>query len=91
MGLTYFSILNNHLEVQFVAVCNSSSFMLKKIGKCNGIDTFKYYCKIIGRSGLDFVIEATPTGMHAEIVKYAIQNNLHIFVQKPFAFNVKQR
>lgn len=90
MDLTYFSILNNHLEVQFVAVCNSSSFMLKNIGKCNGIDTSKYYRKIIGKLGLDFVIVATPTVMHAEIAKYAIQSNLRIFVEKPFALNVKQ-
>ena len=90
MGLTHFSILNNHPEVQFVAVCDSSSFMLKNIGKYTGIETFKDYRKMIDRSGLDFVIVATPTGMHAEIVKYAIQSNLHIFVEKPFALNVRQ-
>lgn len=90
MGLTHFSILNNHPEVQFVAVCDSSSFMLKNIGKYTAVETFKDYRKMIDRSGLDFVIIATPTGMHAEIVKYAIQSNLHIFVEKPFALNVRQ-
>ena len=90
MGLTHFSILNNHPEVQFVAVCDSSSFMLKNIAKYTGLETFKDYRKMIDKSSLDFVIIATPTGMHAEIVKYAIQSNLHIFVEKPFALNVKQ-
>jgi predicted dehydrogenase len=90
MGLTHFSILNNHPEVQFVAVCDSSSFMLKNIGKYSGIETFKDYHKMIDSLELDFVIVATPTGMHAEIVKYAIQNNVHIFVEKPFALNVQQ-
>ncbi len=90
MGLTHFSILNTHPDVQFVAVCDSSSFMLKNVGKYTGIETFKDYRKMIDRSGLDFVIVATPTGMHAEIVKYAIQSNLHIFVEKPFALNVHQ-
>lgn len=90
MGLTHFSILNNHPEVQFVAVCDSSSFMLKNVGKYTGIETFKDYRKMIDESSLDFVIVATPTGMHAEIVKYAIQSNLHIFVEKPFVLNVRQ-
>jgi len=90
MGLTHFSILNNHPEVQFVAVCDSSSFMLKNIGKYTAVETFKDYRKMIDESSLDFVIVATPTGMHAEIVKYAIQSNLHIFVEKPFALNVRQ-
>ena len=90
MGLTHFSILNNHPEVQFVAVCDSSSFMLKNIGKYTAVETFKDYRKMIEGSDLDFVIVATPTGMHAEIVKYAIQSNLHVFVEKPFALNVRQ-
>lgn len=90
MGLTHFSILNNHPEVQFVAVCDSSSFMLKNVGKYTGVETFKDYRKMIDSLELDFVIVATPTGMHAEIVKYAIRSNLHIFVEKPFALNVRQ-
>jgi len=90
MGLTHFSILNNHPEVQFVAVCDSSSFILKNIGKYTAVETFKDYRKMIDRSNLNFVIVATPAGMHAEIVKYAIQSNLHIFVEKPFALNVQQ-
>ncbi len=90
MGLTHFSIMNNHPDVQFVAVCDSSSFMLKNVSRYLGVETFKDYRKMIDRLGLDFVIVATPTGMHAEIVKYAIQNNLHIFVEKPFALNVQQ-
>jgi len=90
MGLTHFSILNNHPEVQFVAMCDSSSFILKNVGKYTGVETFKDYRKMIDSLDLDFVIIATPTGMHAEIVKYAIQSNLHIFVEKPFALNVRQ-
>ena len=90
IGLTHFSILNNHPEVQFVAVCDSSSFMLKNVGKYTSVKTFKDYHKMIDRSDLDFVIIATPTGMHVEVVKYAIQSNLHVFVEKPFALNVRQ-
>jgi predicted dehydrogenase len=90
MGLTHFSILNNHPEVQFVALCDSSSFILKNVGKYTGIETFKDYCQAIDRSDLDFVIVATPTGMHAEVVRYALQNNLHVFVEKPFSLNVQQ-
>jgi predicted dehydrogenase len=90
MGLTHFSILNNHPEVQFVAVCDSSSFILKNVGKYSGIETFKDYRKMINKSSLDYVIVSTPTGMHAEIVKSAIENNLHTFVEKPFTLNVRE-
>ena len=90
MGLTHFSILNNHPEVEFVAVTDSSSFMLKNIGNYIGVETFKDYRKMIDRADLDFVIVATPTGLHAEIVKYAINKGLHVFVEKPFSLNSAQ-
>ena len=60
MGLTHFSILNTHPEVQFVAAADSSSFMLGNIRKYMGLETFKDYRKMIDKSNLDFVIVATP-------------------------------
>lgn len=45
---------------------------------------------MIDRSDLDFVIVASPTGLHAEIVKYAINKGLHVFVEKPFSLNSTQ-
>ncbi len=90
MGLTHLSILNNHPDVNFVAVCESSSFVRKNISKYMKIQTFKDYRKMIDNMELDFVIIATPTGMHAEIAKYAVRNNLHIFVEKPFTLDAKQ-
>jgi predicted dehydrogenase len=87
MGLTHYSILNNHPEVNFVAVCDSSSFMLKNLRKHIGIETFEDYRKMIDKMDLDFVIIATPTIYHAEAIKYAIENDVHIFVEKPFTLN----
>lgn len=37
MGLTHFSILNNHPDVEFVAVADSSSFMLGNICQYMGL------------------------------------------------------
>ena len=45
---------------------------------------------MIDWSDLDFMIVATPTGLHAEIVKYAINKGLHVFVEKPFLLNSAQ-
>ncbi len=90
MGLTHFSILNNHQHVEFVAICDSSSFMLKNLGKHLKVETFENYRKMIDKMELDFVIIATPTMLHAEAIKYAINNNVHIFVEKPFTLNPQE-
>lgn len=90
MGLTHYSILNNHPEVNFVAVCDSSSFMLRNLRKHMKVETFENYRKMIDKMNLDFVIIATPTIYHAEAIKYAIENDVHIFVEKPFTLNPQE-
>jgi len=90
MGLTHFSILNNHPEAEFVAVCDSSAFLLKNVRKYMSLETYSDYRKMIDKMQLDFVIVATPTVTHAEIVKYAIRHDLHVFVEKPLALSTQQ-
>jgi len=90
MGLTHLSILRNHPKVNFVAICDSSSFVLRNVGKYIGIEAFKDYRKMIDEVDLDFVIVATPVRLHIEVVKYAVQNNLHVFVEKPFCLDAAQ-
>lgn len=90
MGLTHFAILNNHPKVKFVAVCDSSSVMLKNVMKYTGIETFSDYKKMIDKMDLAFVLISTPTAAHAETVKYALKKNVHVFVEKPFTLNVEQ-
>lgn len=87
MGLTHFSILNNHPEVNFVAVCDSSNLMRKNIRKFMGLETFDDYRAMFEAMDLDFVIVATPTVTHAETVACAIDKGVHVFVEKPFALN----
>jgi predicted dehydrogenase len=42
---------------------------------------------MIETMALDCVVIASPTKFHAEMVNYALDNNLHVFCEKPFALN----
>jgi predicted dehydrogenase len=90
MGLTHFSILNNHPQVEFVSICDPSTFLLKNISRYLGLEVFKDHEKMVDTMNLDFVIVAAPIASHAEAVKYAIKNDLHVFVEKPFSLNPRQ-
>lgn len=90
MGLTHFSILNMHPQVNFVAVCDSSSFMLKSVAKHLPVRAYKDMNKMLEDTQPDFVIVATPTAMHAEAVKCAVGCGAHVFVEKPFSLNPEQ-
>ena len=85
MGITHFSILNTHPSVQITAICDSSNTMLKILQKYVNIGIYSNYEEMIEEESLDFVVISTPSDSHAEIVKFALANNLHTFVEKPFA------
>jgi len=90
MGLTHFSILNTHPSVDLVAVCDSSGFVLKTAAQHMGVKAFKSFDKMLGTMGLDFVIVATPTAIHADVAECAITNNAHVFVEKPLTLDPEQ-
>src|SRR5512136_895222 len=90
MGLTHFSILNNHPDVKWAAVCDSSNFVLKTLGHHLGVETFTDFEKMLATMNLDFVVVATPTAMHAEVAECAIANDANVFVEKPLALNPEQ-
>lgn len=90
MGLTHFSILNTHPLVKIISVCDASKVMLNLFKKyMQGIETFSDYKDLIN-SKPDFVVISTPGASHAEIVKFALNNNIHTFVEKPLALNASQ-
>jgi predicted dehydrogenase len=45
---------------------------------------------MIADEKLDFVVISTPTESHAEIIKTAINNNVHIFSEKPFCLSAEE-
>lgn len=90
MGITHFSILNSHPSVKIAAVCDQSKIMLNILKKYVDIEVYTDYQKMMDQMELDFVIISTPTDSHAEIIRDAINHNLHIFSEKPFALTLEE-
>jgi len=90
MGITHFSILNSNPSVETVAVCDQSRSMLSTMKKYIDIDIYTDYRKMVAASDLDFVVISTPSDSHSEIINFALDKNLHIFTEKPFAMHTKE-
>ncbi|MBT4483040.1 MAG: Gfo/Idh/MocA family oxidoreductase [Candidatus Latescibacteria bacterium] len=90
MGLTHYSILNNHPDVKFVAICDSSKFILKSAAKYLDLETYLDSDKMIQEIKPDFVLVATPSAQHSNCVSCALKNDAHVFVEKPFAVNLEE-
>ncbi|MBW2429767.1 MAG: Gfo/Idh/MocA family oxidoreductase [Deltaproteobacteria bacterium] len=90
MGITHFSILNSHESACIVAVCDNSKTLLNVLSKYVDIRTYSDYREMLKSEQLDFVMVSTPTGSHAEVIKEAIYNNLHVFTEKPFTLTPEE-
>jgi len=90
MGITHFSILNNHPSVKITCVCDQSRTMLKILKKYLDIKTYSDYKEMIQREDLVFVVISTPSNSHAEIIHYALDHDLHIFTEKPLALTERE-
>lgn len=90
MGVSHFAILGAHPDVEIGAVCDSASFITSPLKKHTGVDTFKDYKDMIKRVPLDCVVVATPTSSHFETAKFAMENGLHVFVEKPLCLNPQE-
>ncbi len=84
MGITHFSILNNHPDMRFVGVCEKTGLIAKNLEKYTGVPVFKDAAKMYDKVKPDFVIIATPSSSHAVLTKEAVMRGIHVFVEKPF-------
>jgi predicted dehydrogenase len=83
MGISHYAIVNAHPQATVAAVCDTSGYMLSVLEKYTGVATYGSYEKLIDQGGLDAVLVATPTSTHFPCAKYALERNLHLFVEKP--------
>ena len=90
MGITHLSILNTHPSVKVATVCDQSSTMLKLVGKHINLPTYTDYRKMLDGTKLDCLVVSTPTDSHGEVIKAAIDRDLHVFVEKPFTLTAAE-
>ena len=89
MGMTHYSILHPDPKLEFVAACDPSSFIRKNVEKYLKIRTFEHHDEMFSELEPDFVIVATPTGLHTDCAVAAIERGTHIFMEKPLAVSVE--
>jgi predicted dehydrogenase len=87
MGLSHLSIINAHPDIDLTAVCDSSDYVLDVVSKYAKLRTFNDYRKMLSTETFDAVFVATPSRFHSEIVKMALDANLHVFCEKPFGLD----
>jgi predicted dehydrogenase len=84
MGLSHYAMINAHPGVSVDAVCDSTGYVLDVLNKYTGVRTYTNFELMLQEVPLDAVIIATPSSMHANMVRAALERGLHVFCEKPF-------
>jgi len=83
MGISHLAIARETPGLEVTAVCDSSSLLGNMVEKYTGVKYFSDFGALIAQPGLDGVIIATPTRLHAAMVRQALERGLHVFCEKP--------
>jgi predicted dehydrogenase len=86
MGLSHFSMVNAHPDTETVA-CDGSGFLVDVLSKNIETPIYKDYEAMLANVPLDAVVIATPSRLHAPMVRTALEKGLHVFCEKPFCLD----
>lgn len=91
MGITHFSIINSHPDVEIVSISDTSQILLDVMSKyMPGIQPFQDYKDQLRVSKPDAILICTPPTIHYQICKMAYEQKIHVFCEKPFTANPEQ-
>jgi len=90
MGLSHLALLKAHPGIELVAVCDASQYVIDILEKYTGVQGYTDYRKMLDESKLDCVVVATPSRFHGEMVREALERNLHVFCEKPFCLDLAE-
>ena len=91
MGITHFSIINSHPQVDVVSVSDTSKMILDYLKKfMDGLSVYTSYEKQLETDNLDGIVVCTPPTLHYDICKKALAKGISVFCEKPFTTSVEE-
>lgn len=90
MGLSHLAMIRAHPGVEVVAVVDATAYVLDVLAKYTGLRTFPDLDAALDAVELDAVLIATPTRLHAPMVRAAIARGVHVFCEKPLTLSAAE-
>lgn len=87
MGLSHLAMVRAHPDVRVVGVCDATGYVLDVLSKYTGVPTFKDYLTLLDEARPTAVIIATPTHLHARMIRAAVDRGVHVFCEKPLVLD----
>jgi scyllo-inositol 2-dehydrogenase (NADP+) len=89
MGLSHLAILRTHPEIDLVAACDSMGYVTDVLSRHAGLKCYSDIDELLAAERLDAVVIATPSKLHAGMVRKCLERDLHVFCEKPFVLKAE--
>ncbi|MEO9899049.1 MAG: Gfo/Idh/MocA family oxidoreductase [Paracoccaceae bacterium] len=89
MGLSHFSLVGAHPQAETMA-CDAAGFMVDVLSKNVPHTIWKDYDKLLSDGAPQAVVIATPSRLHAPMVRAALEKGVHVFCEKPFCLDWRE-
>lgn len=86
MGLSHYAMVNAHPDVRAVA-CDGSGFMVDVLSRNIAAPVYRDFDEMMTREAPQAVVIATPSRLHAPMVRAALEAGAHVFCEKPFCLD----
>jgi len=90
MGLSHLSMIRSHPDVDVVAVVDSTRYLLDILHKYTRVPAFGDIETMLASAQPDAMIIATPTRLHAPMVRMALERGVHVFCEKPLCLSAAE-
>lgn len=89
MGRNHLRLLSERDDVKIIGVADIAEESLNKVCRQYGIRGWTNYEALLSQKP-DFVVVAVPTALHCEITIRALNEGIHVLVEKPIAATVSE-
>lgn len=88
IGMQHIEAIGRIPGARIVAIADTDINKIKELQALNVCENiYSSYKSMVDNEDLDVIHNCTPTNMHFEINKYAIENNINIYSEKPLVMN----
>lgn len=87
MGLSHLAMFRPHPNVELVAACDTTGYVLDVLQKYTGLKIYTSFERMLAEESLDALVVATPSKTHGPMVRAALERNIHVFCEKPFSLD----
>src|SRR6266513_1484813 len=90
MECAHLAIISTHPDVDLVAVCDPAPYVREVLTKHTGLKGYADYRRLLDEEEPDEIVIATPSRFHDEMVRAALERDIHVYCEKPFCLDVAE-